>query len=302
MSPHDFLHFAEIATNGIHLHVAQAGPADGPLVLLLHGFPEYWYGWRSQIPALAQAGLRVWAPDQRGYNLSDKPRQVRDYRLDTLAADVAGLIEAAGVEQADVVGHDWGGAVAWQVAMDFPERVNRLAVLNCPHPWVMRRHLLRSPRQMLRSSYILGFQIPWLPEKIAQMGNWRLMVRALTRSSRPGTFSEADFDEYRRAWSQPGAFRSMLNWYRALVRHPPRDSSEKHIHVPALLIWGERDKFLGKEMAQPSIDLCDDGRLVVFDEATHWVQHEESLRVNDLLINFLCEDGPRNLDCLGVIR
>ncbi len=285
----DSLQFADISTNGVQLHVAQAGPADGPLVLLLHGFPEFWYSWRSQIPALAQAGFRVWVPDQRGYNLSDKPRRVRDYGLETLAADIAGLIEAAGVERADVVGHDWGGAVAWQAAMSFPERVQRLAVLNCPHPQVMRRHLLRSPRQMLRSLYILGFQFPWLPERIARMGNWRRLVRVMQRSSRSGTFSDEDFEQYRRAWSKPGAMRSMLNWYRALVRYLPRQSDKGRIQVPTLLIWGARDEFLGSEMAQPSIDLCDDGRLVVLKEATHWVQHEQSLRVDDLLVRFFSQ-------------
>jgi epoxide hydrolase 4 len=288
-NPLDPLEFARVSSNGVSLHVARAGPADGRLVLLLHGFPEFWYSWRSQIPALAQAGFRVWAPDQRGYNLSEKPRRVGDYRLETLAADVVGLIKAAGVERADVVGHDWGGAVAWQVAMDYPDCVRRLVVLNCPHPRIMRRHLLRSPRQMIRSSYILAFQVPWLPERLARFGNGRPLIRAMQKSSRPGTFSTSEFEEYRKAWSMPGAMRSMLNWYRALVRHPPMTSGNGRISVPTLLIWGAKDKFLGLEMAQPSIDLCDRGRLVVLDDATHWVQHEDSLRVNDLLVRFLSD-------------
>ncbi len=284
------LHFADIATNGVRLHVAQAGPTDGPLVLLLHGFPECWYGWKAQIPALAGAGFRVWVPDQRGYNLSEKPRSVQNYRLEKLTADVAGLIEAAGVERAFLVGHDWGGAVAWQSAAAYPDRVQRLVVLNCPHPEVMRRHLFRSPRQLLRSWYILCFQLPCLPERMARLGNWRMLVRGLERSSRPGTFHEADFEVYRRAWSQPGAMRSMINWYRALMRYPLRGSSETRIRSPMLFIWGAKDRFLGTEMAQPSLDLCDAGRLVLIDEATHWVQHEESRRVNDLLLGFLSED------------
>ena len=285
----DSLQFADVPTNGVRLHVAQAGPGDGPLVILLHGFPEFWYGWRAQIPALVEAGFWVWIPDQRGYNLSEKPRRVREYRLELLAADVTGLIDAAGVERAAIVGHDWGGAVAWQTAAAFPDRISRLAVLNCPHPQVLRRHLVRSPRQLLRSSYILGFQLPWLPERLARLANWRFLVRAMQRSSRPGTFHEQDFEEYRRAWSQPGAIRSMIHWYRALVRYPPGDSAKSRIPVPTLLIWGARDRFLGTELARPSIDLCDEGRLVILDQATHWVQHAEQAQVNELLLGFLSD-------------
>ena len=184
------------------------------------------------------------------------------------------------------MGHDWGGAVAWQTAMTFPHRVRQLVILNCAHPQIMRRHLLHNPRQWMRSWYILGFQVPWLPERFARIGNWHLMVRAMQKSSLPGTFDTSDFEEYREAWSKPGAMRSMLNWYRALMRYPPMTSGDGRVSVPTLLIWGAKDKFLGREMAQPSIDLCDEGRLIVFDEATHWVQHEANLLVNDLLIRF----------------
>src|SRR5437879_4698652 len=167
----DGVPFSTIATNGIRLNVAQAGPPDGPLVILLHGFPEFWYGWRKQIPALAAAGYRVWAPDQRGYNFSDKPPDVRDYTLDKLAADVAGLIEAAGRQRAIIVGHDWGGAVAWWLAANNPERVERLVIINVPHPLVMRRLILRDPRQTLRSWYMFMFLLPRLPEWFARRRN-----------------------------------------------------------------------------------------------------------------------------------
>jgi pimeloyl-ACP methyl ester carboxylesterase len=146
--------FERIATNGITLNVAQAGPADGPLLVLLHGFPEFWYEWHKHLPALAAARFCVWAPDQRGYNTSDKPPQVRDYTLDHLAADVIGLIDAAGRERAIVVGHDWGGAVAWWLASNQPERLEKLVIINVPHPLVMRRLLRTSPRQLLRSWYM----------------------------------------------------------------------------------------------------------------------------------------------------
>jgi pimeloyl-ACP methyl ester carboxylesterase len=283
----DSIEFHFVETNGIRLHVAQAGPAKGRLVILLHGFPEFWYGWRRQIPFLAEHGFRVWAPDQRGYNLSDKPPRVRDYSLDELAGDVVGLIEAAGCSSAVLVGHDWGAAVAWWVATAFPERVERLAILNVPHPLVMRRHVRRSFRQRLRSWYILFFQLPWLPEATARWGNWRGVVRAMQSSSRPGTFSDEDWEQYRTAWSQPGAYRAMIHWYRAALRAAPKLPKELRIAPPTLMIWGARDKFLGREMAQPSIDLCEDGRLVFLEEATHWVQHEEAQQVNELILEHI---------------
>jgi pimeloyl-ACP methyl ester carboxylesterase len=269
-----------VATHGIRLHVIQAGPESGPLLIFLHGFPEFWYGWRHQIDYFAEAGYRVWVPDQRGYNLSEKPEGVGAYRLDLLAADIVGLIDAAGRRTAFVVGHDWGAVVAWWIAEQHPERLERMAILNAPHGAVFQRHLLRSPTQWLRSSYILFLQIPVVPEALARLGQWRLPASALRRGSRPGTFTAEDLARYREAWSQPGAYTAMVNWYRALLRRPPRYPAHPRITVPTLLIWGARDPFLERAMAQPSIDLCDDGRLIVVEEATHWVQHEETRRVN----------------------
>jgi pimeloyl-ACP methyl ester carboxylesterase len=273
-------------TNGIRLHVAAAGPADGPLIILLHGFPDFWYGWRRQIPALAQAGFRVWAPDQRGYNLSDKPRSAAAYRLDEVAGDVAGLVDASGRDRAVVVGHDWGGLAAWRLAVTQPERVERLIILNAPHPLAFRRHLLRSPAQMARSTYAFFFQLPALPEWLARRRNWAPAERALRVGARPGTFTDADLERYRQAWSRPGAFTAMLNWYRATLRHPPHLSGEQRVTVPALIIWGGRDVALSSALAEQSLAFCDDGRLVFMPEATHWVQHDEPARVNALIAAF----------------
>ena len=151
------LEFQFVSTNGVRLHVARSQGNHGRLVILLHGFPEFWYGWRHQIPALAEAGFRVWAPDQRGYNLSDKPARVASYGLDELANDMIGLIDAVGKSRAAVVSHNWGGAVAWWVALRHPERIERLVILNVPHPAVMHRHLRRSLTQLLKSWF---FQLP----------------------------------------------------------------------------------------------------------------------------------------------
>jgi len=275
-----------LQTNGITLHAVAAGPENGPLVILLHGFPEFWYGWRYQIGALAQAGFRVLAPDQRGYNLSDKPKSVRDYNLDQLAADVVGLIDAVGREKAFLVAHDWGGAAAWWAAIKYPERIERLVILNSPHPKVMRQNLLHNRVQRKKSWYFFLFQIPVLPEQRMRKNNWQVGARALQRTSRKGTFSEADVALYREAWSQPGATTGMFNWYRAAFRSRPARVRSLRVTMPTLIIWGERDKFLRRELAQQSLELCDNGKLVFIEGASHWVQHEEAKSVNELLRNF----------------
>ena len=285
-----------VATNGVRLHVRMAGPEDGPLVLLLHGFPEGSYGWRHQVPYLAAAGYRVWAPDQRGYGASDRPQRIAAYGLDVLADDVTGLIDAAGRRQAAVVGHDWGGVVAWHLARRSPHRISKMVVLNVPHPSVMRRHLRTNLAQVRRSLYILAFQVPWLPERLLGREGGRPLARALVATSRPGTFTDDDLAAYRRSWAGPHAIRAMLDWYRAIVRRPPALERHPRVAVPTLLVWGPHDRFLGREMARPSIELCDEGRLVVIDSATHWLQHEEPDRVNALIDEFLRGDGVTSSD------
>jgi pimeloyl-ACP methyl ester carboxylesterase len=278
-----------IQTNGITLHLVEAGLADGPLVVMLHGFPEFWYGWRHQIPALANAGYHVWAPDQRGYHLSSRPPEVSAYRQEELVADIAGLIQQSGQEQVYLVGHDWGAAVAWQVAAAHPELLKRLVILNVPHPTVMFDYVLRSWEQRFRSWYVGFFQIPWLPETLLRLNNWQGATQAMVQSGRPDSFSAADLERYRRAWSVPRAMTSMINWYRAIVRHPPLPLPQDPIEVPTLIIWGAQDVALSSEMAKLSLDFCDQGQLVMIEEATHWVQHDEPDKVNSLLLDFLAQ-------------
>jgi len=281
-----------VRANGLRLRVLQAGPESAPLVLLLHGFPEGALCWRHQIGALAAAGWRVWAPDQRGYGDSDRPAGARNYRLPLLAADAFGLLDAAGSPSARVVGHDWGGAVAWWMAQARPDRVERLAILNCPHPAVMRRAMLTDPRQSLRSWYMAFFQLPWLPERLLGARDGALLARGLAGSSRPGAFREADLALYRREWRKPESLRSMIDWYRAL-RFPLRmggrvgAAAAPRLQPPTLLIWGRRDSAVRPALAGESLKRCADGRLVMLDEATHWLQHEEPERVNRLLLEHL---------------
>ncbi len=283
-----------IETNGVRLHVAQAGAAADPLVILLHGYPDFWYGWRNQIAFLAQNGYRVWAPDQRGYNLSEKPRGVQAYRMEMLVNDVIGLIDAAGEQTVYLVGHDWGAAVAWSVALAAPERLKKLAILNVPHPKVFGETLRASREQLRKSWYIFFFQIPFLPEKLLTANHADRAKRALVASALPTTFSAADLEQYAEAWTQPNAMRSMIHWYRAVLRYPPALPADPRIHVPTLVLWGAQDIALTVEMAQQSVDLCDDARLVLFEDATHWVQDDKPDEVNALLKQFLQPAGEPN--------
>jgi pimeloyl-ACP methyl ester carboxylesterase len=275
-----------LPTNGIRLHAAAAGPPDGPLVILLHGFPEFWYGWRHQIAGLAAAGLRILAPDQRGYNLSDKPAGIAAYTLDRLAEDVLGLVDSLGRQRFAVVGHDWGGVVAWHLAGRYPERVSRAAVLNAPHPATLRRYARRHPSQARKSWYVGFFQLPSLPELALRAGDFWVLRRVLRGSSRGGAFTAEDFRAYREAWAQPGALDAGLNWYRAL-RHNAGAASPAPIRVPVRVIWGDRDAFLERGLAEAGIALCEEGEVFHLRDATHWVQHEAADTVNQLLIDFL---------------
>ncbi len=269
----------------MRLHAVAAGPQDAPVVILLHGFPEFWYGWRRQIEPLAAAGFRIIVPDQRGFNLSSKPSGVAAYALTKLASDVIAIADQLGREKIFLAGHDWGAAVAWSTALLHPQRVAKLAVLNVPHPSVMRKFLATHPRQILRSWYMFFFQLPWLPEALFSAFNFRVAARSLLRSSRPGTFSPEDLAQYRAAWSQPGALTAMINWYRAIFRTRVK-FPDKTVRVPTRILWGERDAFLLAEMAHESLRYCTSAELFTFADATHWLQHEEPARVSELLIDF----------------
>jgi epoxide hydrolase 4 len=272
--------------NGVRLHTVVAGDEDGPLVVLLHGFPEFWYTWYEQIEPLVEAGYRVVVPDQRGYNLSEKPQAVRAYQLRDLSRDVVDLIASEGRESAHVVGHDWGGVVAWDLARRYPDTVDRLAVVNAPHPVAYRQQLASNPEQLRRSWYALAFQVPWLPERCFRVGEYRLLERALRESAAAGTFTDDDFVRYRRAWRRPGALTGMLNWYRAMARHPPAGLPDR-VEQPTMVVWGEADTALVPELGLASAQFCDHGRLERLPNASHWVTHERPSRTADLLLDHL---------------
>jgi len=278
-------------SNGLCLHYVEAGA--GPLIVLLHGFPEFWYSWRHQIPALARAGFHVIAPDLRGYNESAKPAGVANYRMELLVGDIVGLIRHAGATTATVVGHDWGGMIAWHLAMDQPQVVDQLAILNAPHPAAFVREL-GGLEQWLRSSYIRFFQLPWLPECLLAAGDYALLERMLRHQPlRRGAFSRIDIRRYKRALSVPRALTSALNYYRAAWRHSPRRADGfPTISMPTLLIWGERDSYLSIRLTKGLIPWVPNIKIQRLANASHWVQNDAPQDVNRLLLEFVRGKSP----------
>jgi pimeloyl-ACP methyl ester carboxylesterase len=270
--------------NGIRMHYAVAG--SGPLVVMLHGFPDFWYTWRRQIPALA-GRFTVVAPDQRGYNETSKPAW--GYEVDVLVADVLGLVRALGHERAFLVGHDWGAAVAWAAAIAHPQRVARLAVLNVPHPAVFTRHLTSNPRQMLRSSYMAFFQLPWLPELALRAGDFATLERVV-RADLGDRIGDDELAAWKRALATPGTLTGGLNWYRAAARRGAKaffPGPEVQCRVPTLLIHGDSDPFLGPELFVGNERYCPDLRVRPVRDAGHWVHQGEPGLVSDELVRFL---------------
>jgi epoxide hydrolase 4 len=267
----------------VSLHVVLAGPADGPPVVLLHGYPEFWYAWYRQMGRLAQAGFRVIVPDQRGYNLSDKPARVEDYRVDVLAGDIAALIETLGYDKAFVAAHDWGGGVAWQLAIRHPDRVRKLAIIDTPHPRAGRE--VQSKEKKV-DWYRTFFQIPWLPEWVGRLANWRLLSNALRNTSRPGAFPDEKMDLYRSAWDNDGAMSSMVNWYRAAYRHPAEIEGDGRVSVPTLIILSPNDAFIAGDLTRASLKYLDDGRLLELPAGTHWILQEDPEGTSKILIDF----------------
>ena len=271
--------------NGVCLHVMEAGDPKGDVLLFLHGFPEFWYGWRKQIGYFSRQGFRVIVPDQRGYNLSSKPPRKNAYLIEVLSNDIAALLPQLGSKKVFLIGHDWGGAVAWAVAIRYPELLEKLIVLNLPHPQIMRETLKRLPKQLLKSWYIGFFQLPFFPEKMIAAFGYRLLSGSMRKSAKEGTFSREELERYKEAWKKSGAIKSMINWYRAA--RLSRLNLNKEVVVPTLLIWGKKDAFLSHEMARPSIEKCRNGRLEMVEDATHWIQHEKAEYVNQLIHGFV---------------
>jgi pimeloyl-ACP methyl ester carboxylesterase len=284
MLTHDY---AEV--NGVRLHYAAAG--RGALILFLHGFPEFWYAWRRQLDEFSR-DRRAVAPDMRGYNLSDKPGDVEQYRMPHLVEDVRALAERLGAARFTLVGHDWGGAVAWAFALRHPEWLERLVVVNAPHPAVFRRELRENPAQQQASQYMLRFRSPEAEATLSADGYRALAGMVLRPGLERGYFTEEDRAAYLAAWSRPGALTGGLNYYRAARAGPGGPAPERRepvpaITVPTLVIWGERDTALLTGNLVGLEEHVRDLTIRRIPDGTHWVIHEQPEQVNGYIRDFL---------------
>jgi len=256
-----------VTINGIELHVIEAGRYDGEPILLLHGFPEFWWAWRNQISALAEAGFRVIVPDLRRYGQSSAPPGWENYTVDKLVSDVVELAAALQVGRFNLVGHDWGGIIAWALAARHPVLVHRLVILNAPHLDVVQAVLKERPTQILKSSYVGFFQLPLLPERMLAAMSFKALRMALSHSAKAGTFTSMDMNAYQTEWQRPGRLGAMINYYRALVRRRPTVLGR--IVPPTLIIWGCKDTTLDYKLAEASLLQCANGRMLTHRNATH---------------------------------
>jgi len=279
-----------VFANGISFEVVALGAGDR-LALCLHGFPECAYSWRYQFPVLARLGYRVWAPNLRGYGNTDSPRNVADYAIDVLVEDVAGLIRASGAKEVVLIAHDWGGILAWMLAMRHPALIHRLVICNLPHPACFLRELKR-PIQFLRSWYMLLFQIPLLPEAILGFhqayGVGRMFLGTTRDRSR---FPKEVVDVYRRNACRPGALTAMIHWYRALLRgggwRQFAGPTYPKIETPTLFLWGTDDVALSIRTTYGTEEYVSNLTFRALPGVSHWVQQEAPEAVNSILETWL---------------
>ncbi len=285
------------ASNGdLRLHYAAAGEDSAPLILFLHGFPEFWYAWKSQLEEFGKDYLAV-APDLRGFNLSDKPEAVEAYRAKHLVSDIAALVKHFGKERFVLVAHDWGGAVAWTFAAAFPGMVERLIIINSPHPAIFQRDLTSNAEQQAASSYMNFFRLPKAEQVLAE-NDYSRMFAMLTGWGGNNWLSDEDRAAYLTAWSQPGALTGGLNYYRASPLHPPGendpgaaavklDPAAVTIKVPVLVIWGMDDPALLPCNLDGLEQYVADLQVIKVDQASHWIVHEQPELVCRSIRNFL---------------
>ena len=272
--------------NAVDLHIVEAGTDGNPLVVLVHGFPEFWWAWRNQITPLASAGYHVVAPDMRGYNVSSAPQEVSDYTVDVLAADIIALADSYGAKEIHLVGHDWGAVIGWWVAAQHSSRVASAVLIAGPHPDIWSAQSLAHPTQALRSAYIAAFQFPWLPEATLSAFDFAALKGLMQGSANNETFEPEALKRYADAWAPPGRLTAMLNYYRAL-RERKTNNQPARVKPRILILWGTDDRLLEKHVMEASLELCDDGRLVVLEGATHWPHLDQPRRVTEEILSFI---------------
>jgi pimeloyl-ACP methyl ester carboxylesterase len=283
----------DIVAGDVRLHVVRAG--EGPAVVLLHGFPEFWFSWRYQIGALVDAGFSVVAPDMRGFNTSEKPHGIAAYDIDALVADVVALVDRTCDGRAFLVGHDWGGIVAWYAAMRHPEHFAKLIVINAPHPFPFARDFWTT-RQWIHSLYGFLFQVPRLPEALIRARNWRSLDDLFGREVyNPDAFSHGEVGRYKEAMGQPGALTSAIHYYRALSRRWRRlgIADIRPIEIPTLLLWGERDPHLLVSLTEGLESWIADLTVERVAQAGHWLQLDEPELVSRRIGEFFRAEAPR---------
>ncbi len=285
------LRYELIRTRGLTFEVATHGAGDR-LALLLHGFPESPHSYRFQVPLLERLGYRVWVPHLRGYGKSDKPRGVMEYAMDRLEQDVTDLIDASGARSVLLVGHDWGGGIAWNYASYGARPIERLVIINSPHPACLLREL-RGRRQLLRSWYMLFFQLPWLPERALRAGDFQFIERGIRGwAVNKQHIGDRDLEAFKAAMREPGAVTAALNYYRAMPRAMGlmRQRGPRKIRVPTLLLWGEEDRALGKELTVGTERFVTDLTVAFLPRTSHWAQQDSPELVNAELEAWLAKD------------
>ena len=280
-----------VNVNGIRMHYATAG--NGPLIVFLHGFPEFWYSWRYQLQFFAKH-FEVVAPDLRGYGDTEKPQEISEYKIDKLVKDIVELIHSLGKERAIIVGHDWGGIVGWSIAMIAPNVVEKLIIMNAPHPALYQINAFRNLAQMQKSWYIFFFLLQRAPEKILSANDFEFLKHMFELSiRRKDRFTQSDIKHYASSWSKEGGVSGGINYYRANLGADFWESIVQSIpfpkiKTPTLLIWGEDDLFLGKELTQ-NIEAFIEApfSLKFISECGHWVQQEAPTEVNQIMNEFI---------------
>jgi pimeloyl-ACP methyl ester carboxylesterase len=268
----------------IGLETRHAGPTDGEVVIMLHGFPECWNTWKHQLPVLAEAGYRVYAPNMRGYGLSSKPDGVDAYHVDQLIKDVDAIRRHSGAKKIHLAGHDWGAIVAWWYALNKPEHLASLSILNVPHPTAFLKVLKSKPSQLLKSWYIFYFQLPFLPELTVPFKQFFFFRNVLARTSNKGSYEQSDYDELLKHWKTPGSLKAMINYYRSAIRSQPKPPNGNTIDTPTQILWGERDLALSLDMAYLSEKYLTNGSLTTYPDATHWLAHDKPDEINQRLL------------------